>query len=723
MNSFHLSTTGNIFLLIAFVLIAIVGAFIFYRFTLPPVPNSKRIFLATLRSLALSLLLLLLFEPILSLVKTFEQEPSIAILFDNSLSMTLPNPKGTGGTQQRKDFIKENFSEETLKKISGKLSPKLFSFEQKANELRAIDSMNFSGELTNIAQSISDVKKNMLSQNVQALLLVSDGNVTEGVNPMYEAEELGIPIYTVGLGDTHEQKDILVSKLVTNNVAYAETKLPIDVSIRNVGFENQNVQVSLLENGKQIEQKVISLKKEQREIPLSFSVELKNEGVKKYSVTVTSLKEELTTSNNSQNVFVNVLKSKTPIVLFAGTPTPDVAAIRQLLNEDGHFALQTFVQKKQNEFYEGNISQKTLDSAECFIFVNFPSSATSSQTIQQLTELFQRKQSPLFFIGGKNIDYNKLRQFQNILPFGWNSINMNELEIFCEVENQASSNVLVSASGAIASSMWNSLPPIFKTQTIFEAKAQSDVLAYSRLQNVSLGEPLLMSHILNRQRTVALVGYGIFRWQLMNGGNSSVQNFLPTFFTNAIRWLVSNESDKPIRVAPTKQIFSGSEAIEFSGVVSNEQLQPLDDANVEITILKENFSRSFVLQNIGNGRYDGALDDLDAGDYSYSAKVKRGDVEIGEDKGKFSVGSLTVEFLKTTMDKQLLEQLAFKTGGEFATSNDFNSLLEKILSRKFEPKENVQRSEIELWHWQYMLGAIVFLLAMEWFVRRRSGML
>jgi hypothetical protein len=718
LTSFHLSTSGNIVLLIAFVLIAIIGAFIFYRFTLPPVPNSKRIFLATLRSLVLCLLLLLLFEPILSLVKTFQQEPSIAILLDNSLSMTLPN-----GTQLRKDFIKENFSEEQLKKFSSRLSPKLFSFEQKANELRAIDSMQFNGELTNIAQSISDVKKKMLAQNVQALLLVSDGNVTEGVNPLYEAEELGIPIYTVGLGDTLEQKDILVSKLVTNNVAYAETKLPLDVSIRNIGFENQNVQVSLLENGKQIEQKIISLKKEQREIPLSFSVELKNEGVKKFSVNVSSLKGELTTSNNLQNVFVNVLKSKTPIVLFAGTPTPDVAVIRQLLNEDGHFALQTFVQKKQNEFYEGVISQKILDSAECFIFVNFPSNATSSQTIQQLVELFQRKQSPLFFLGGKSVDYNKLKMLQSVLPFGWNSVSGNELEILCELENQHSANVLVSASGAISSSTWGSLPPIFKTQTIFEAKVQSDVLAYSRLQNVSLGEPLLMSHILNRQRTVAFVGYGIFRWQLMSGGNSSVQNFLPTFFTNAIRWLTSNESDKPIRVTPTKQIFSGSEAIEFSGVVSNEQLQPLDDADVEITVMKENFSRSFILQNIGSGRYNGSLDDFDAGDYSYSAKVKRGDVQIGEDKGKFSVGSLIVEFLKTTMDKQLLEQLAFKTGGEFATSENYSSLLEKILTRNFETKENIQRSEIELWHWQYILFGIILLFAVEWFVRRRSGML
>ncbi|MBM4166503.1 MAG: VWA domain-containing protein [Ignavibacteria bacterium] len=717
-STFHLSTSGNIFLLIAFVLVAIAGAFIFYRFTLPPVPNSKRIFLATLRSLALSLLLLLLFEPILSLVKTFQQEPTIAILLDNSLSMTLPN-----GAKQRKDLVIEKFSEENLKKISSKLSPKLFSFEQKAKQLRAIDSMQFNGELTNIAQSLSDVKKEMLSQNTQAILLVSDGNVTEGVNPIYEAEELGVPIFTVGLGDTVEQKDILVSKLITNNVAYAETKLPIDVSIRNVGFDNHNVQVSLLEDGKQIEQKIVSLKKEQREIPLSFSVELKNEGVKKFSVNVSSLKDELTTSNNTQTVFVNVLKSKTPIVLFAGTPTPDVAAIRQLLNEDGHFSLHTFVQKKQNEFYEGIVSQKTLDSAECFVFVNFPSSATSSQTIQQLAELFQRKQSSLFFIGGKNVDYNKLKQFQNFLPFGWNSVSASELEIFCEVENQSLSNVLLNASGTITVSTWNQLPPLYKTQTIVEAKADADVLAYSRLQTISLNEPLLLARSLNRQRTVAFVGYGMYRWRLMSGGNSSVQNFLPTFFTNAIRWLISNENDKPIRVAPTKQIFSGTEPVEFSGIVSNEQLQPLDYANIEITTTKENFSRSFVLQNIGSGKYNGTLDDLEAGDYSYSAKIKRGDIEIGKDGGKFSVGSLTVEFLKTTMDKQLLEQLAYKTGGEFATSENYNALLEKILSRNFEPKEKIQHSEIELWHWQYILYGIIFLLAMEWFVRRRSGML
>lgn len=411
------------------------------------------------------------------------------------------------------------------------------------------------------------------------------------------------------------------------------------------------------------------------------------------------------------------------IVLLAGAPTPDIAALRQTLNEDGHFDVRTFVQKNIHEMYEGNPSQEQLDSAECFIVVNFPSHATNASLLQLLQTQLQNKHTPFFFLGGREIDFQKLKQLQNILPFFWNSVSGNELEIFTALENASRMHILTTASGALTPLMWTQLPPVYKLQTIFDARGEADILAYSRLQNVSLNEPLLMASNINRQRSIAFVGYGIHRWRLLSAQNSVTRPFLSLFLTNAIRWLTAVEEDKPIRITPTKELFSGSEPVEFVATVSNEQLQPIDDAAIEVTVTKENFHRNFSLQPMNNGRYEGSFGNFDAGEYSFSANVKRGEIILGEDKGKFSVGEVTVEFLKTTMDKPLLEQLAYRTGGEFVLSQEYASLLAKIQMQKFEAKELTQHSEIELWHWEYVLGGIITLFAMEWFIRRRSGML
>lgn len=284
MTLFHLSTSGSIVALIVLVLCAIGITFLFYRFTLPPATPRKKFLLSLLRSVALCLLLLLLFEPILQRITTTEQEPTIAILLDNSISMTVKN---SGGAPQ--EFIQKNFSEKVLRKI-GTLQPKIFSFSNGAAEVRSVDSMNFSGGETDIARAFSNIKEKISPENIQAVMLVSDGNVTSGFTPLYQAEELGIPVFTVGLGDTMEQQDILVAKVLTNNVAYAETKLPIDVVVRNTGYDNTSVIVSLNENGKLIEQKIIPLSKLQRDYTLSFSVPLTAEGMKKITASVSPLK-------------------------------------------------------------------------------------------------------------------------------------------------------------------------------------------------------------------------------------------------------------------------------------------------------------------------------------------------------------------------------------------------------------------------------------------------
>ena len=285
MSSFHLSTSGSLVALIAFSLLAIGITFLFYRFTLPPATPRKKILLALLRSASLCLLILLLFEPIFQSITTSEQEPAIAILLDNSLSMTLKN-----SGELPRDFIRKNFSEETIGSI-GALQPKLYAFANDAKEVRSVDSMNFSGGETDIAKALSAIKEKIQQENIQAVMLVTDGNVTAGFTPLYEAEELGIPVYTIGVGDTTEQQDLLVAKIFTNTIAYAETKLPMEVVVRNNGYDNISIMASLFENGKMLEQKILHLTQAQRDYPLSFSIPLATEGMKKFTVSISALKE------------------------------------------------------------------------------------------------------------------------------------------------------------------------------------------------------------------------------------------------------------------------------------------------------------------------------------------------------------------------------------------------------------------------------------------------
>jgi hypothetical protein len=193
---------------------------------------------------------------------------------------------------------------------------------------------------------------------------------------------------------------------------------------------------------------------------------------------------------------------------------------------------------------------------------------------------------------------------------------------------------------------------------------------------------------------------------------------------NAVRWLTTKDEGKNVRVSPTKEMFTTAEPLEFTAQVYDEQLRPSDDAEVTLTLHKGNETKELALTAIGNGLYEGASESIGEGDYTYEGKAIADGRTLGSDNGKFTVGQMNVEFLETKMNKQLLEQLAYRTNGKYYPLAVAQRLADDMkTNEQFSSKEIVQSSEIELWNWYYLVGVIVLLLAIEWFMRKQSGMI
>jgi len=720
-TSISLSFGGSLILLILLVIIAVGCAILFYRYTLPPLPARLRVILSILRSLSLVLILLILFEPILRLVRKDEQPPTVAVLIDNTQSMTIKD-----GSGDRAAIMKQLLQKKQLGNLPSNVKAKFFAFSSKIQSVPggSIAFLPFNGETTDLSTILAELKEQLQRENIQAITLVTDGNYTTGRNPIYEAELLGIPLYTVGIGDTNEQKDILVEKLMTNNIAYAETRVPVDATIKSSGYSGENVEVTLADGSTIIDRKVLTLQTGTHEYPVKLFVEPKEEGTKKYIVSVSKLPGELTEKNNAHPFFMKILRSKLRVLLLAGAPNPDVPAVRQALAEDEHLTVRSLVQKNASEFYEGRFNITAVDSADCIVLVGFPSSATDGAIIKQTWDVVDRKKKPILFINNKIISYTKLQTFEPILPFTWLNANTEEFLVFPSITERQKNHPLITLEGNITAEGWQQLPPIYKTQTIFHAKPESDVLAAVKLQNIVLAEPLVATRNINRQKSFAITGHGVWRWRLLAQGNSETEKFFPLLMSNAVRWLTTKEEDKNVRITPVKETFTTAEPVEFTGQVYDDQLKPVSDAEVivEISKGKENFH--IALSSVGSGLYEGSLDGIGEGDYTFSAKATTDGRLLGEDKGRFSVGQMNVEFLETKMNKPLLEQLAYRTGGRYYNVEEAGKIANDLNKDvKFSPKEIIQTNEIELWNWRYLAAAIILLLGIEWFMRKRSGML
>lgn len=722
-------TLGGSWLL--FILLGLIFIFLtvlFYKYTIPPLPALRRLFLSVVRSFALTLLLFVIFEPIISFINIENKQPTVAVLLDNSQSMTISEKSAQQITELRKILdsrvIENNLNETGLT---------YYTFSSRSKKLKEYFSgaVDYSGEVTDIAAALKSVKEDSKNENLQAVVLISDGNYNQGKNPIYTAEDLNVPVYTIGVGDTSEQRDVLIAKVQTNNIAYAQTRIPVDVTVKWSGCSGENVEVVLSEGKNIIEKKLINLNSGGAEARIRLIYEAQEEGTKKITVNVSNITGELTEKNNYKSVFIKVLKSKLKVLILGGSPSADLTAVKQALDEDQHIESLSFVQKKQGEFYsykmldgkEKAFSQSSLDSADCLVMINFPTVITSKDILEQIKKTISDQRKSVFFICGKDVDFTRLRSIEEYLPFNWTNVNSNELFVFAAIHEKNKNHPLLNIESAATYEGWNQLPPIFKTQTQFRSKIESDVLATIKIQNIQIDEPLILTRNINRYKSAAITGYGLWRWRLLAQGNSYTERLYASFLTHTIKWLTTKEDEKRVRVVPVREVFTTTDPIEFTAQVYDERYQQLDDAEVNVSIEREKDLTKFILESVGNGRYEGAITNLSEGDYVYSANaVTKGRI-VGEDRGKFSVGKMNIEYLDTKLNKQLLEQVAYKTGGVYADIENVDKIIKELLSKKYEMQEITTITKVQIWNWEYIALLIVFLLSIEWFIRKRNGML
>jgi hypothetical protein len=722
MPSIQLGFNTSTAVIIILLIVASATAALFYRYTLPPIPRGKRILLTILRAAALSLVLILLFEPLLHLVVSSVQRPTLAVLVDNSKSMQIKDKVG-----DRAEQLTSLIGSEALQAIArtGALRYYTFGIKPKHVDILTKDSLSLSEDATDISAALLALAEEKGGQNITAALLLTDGSYNLGQNPVYEAELLGLPLYTVGIGDSSEQKDILVTKVSTNDLVFSESEVPVDVTVKGSGFNGQRVEVTLSEGTRELSRASLVLGEGTREYPVRLSYVPQGEGTKKYLVKVSTLGGELTLTNNRKTFFAKVLKSKLRVIMIAGAPGPDLSIVKQTLIEDKNLDVRSFTQRQPSGFYEGTLTSASLDSADCVVLIGFPTSQTTSTVLDLVRVAVVQKNKPLLFINGKAVDESKLQALNSVLPFVQASqrSTVEQYVFFQPADAQKKHPILNTGAGEDAAA-WNKLPPIFKTQTSYRAKTEATTLGFVRILNVPLQEPLVAFRNVNRQKSLAVLGYGIWRWRLMARGTPETEKLLSIFLSNSIRWLTTHEDNRPVKGSTTKELYTQGEPVEFTAQVYDASANPVDNAQVRVTAQQEGKEFETTLTQIGNGRYEGKIDGLSEGDYTFRTAAQADGQPLGEDQGRFTVGELNLEFQDPRMNTSLLRELAFRTSGKYYSPENIKELVTDIASlQSFKARDIRRATAYEIWNWQYTLACIVLLFGMEWFIRKRSGML
>jgi len=705
----NISISFNIhFAFLGFVILLLLAfTFYVYRFTIPTTSNKIRTILFSLRSSAVVLLLLLIFEPLLTITNKKTLEPATFIFIDNSNSIA------------QKDSVKRiNRIKELTSNIlsSEKENVKVYLFGQNINSVDedSINLLKFNEPLTNYSNIFNTIQKE--KNPISSAVIISDGIINDGTEPLYDAERSSFPIFTVGIGDSTQIKDVFIKDIIFNQYIYAQKQTELELVVFNDGFENRQVNVQMFEEGKSLATKTLSLSSSGIN-RIKFPYTSSESGEKIIEFSISTFENEENKTNNSKSVLLSVLNNKLKITVAAGRPSADLSSIIQALEADNNLEINKLIQIAPQKFWR-DISVNVIDSAEVLFLINFPTANTPQSLADKIYGAIQNNK-PFFIYLSASSDLQNLKPYEKYLPFSIGQIRDETILGNCEI---TSGGEMSSFSKFLSNyNNWQNLPPLIRNTTDINAKPGSNTLLRTVVKNVPINSPTFITRSIANERSISLIGGDIWRWQLATAEKNP--NFFSNFINDIVKWLNIPQKQKQFSIRTNKKVYSIGEEITFTAELYDQTFNPIDSALIELSVYNEKEKLNYILSKVKDGIYSSSLIAKDKGDYRFDAIAKFNGTNLKSNSTRFIISETNLEKEITKMNTNLLRQIANLSNGNYFAVNNYESLLEELeMTRRNSKKEFISHNEYRLWSEEMTLIIILFLFTIEWFLRKRLGM-
>ncbi|MFH1528339.1 MAG: hypothetical protein ABIG69_17165 [Bacteroidota bacterium] len=706
LESVKIFFSENVLFLSAGAIALVLFTWFVYKTTETFISNRLKLILIVLRSAAIILIFLLIFEPLLNLIYKNEVIPQNLVFIDNSRSITLKDSAGNFNSISR---FMESFDD---------IDKDKFAFYSFGEEVQKIDIENLEapkivGDITNYQMILDTLEK---AQNLQSVSILSDGIINDGSNSVFSSERFGIPFYTIGFGDSSISKDISVTKITYNKFVYAGKSTQINALVKAEEITGGTVSVKLVEDGKIVESKIVALVDGNLKNVL-FDYTPTTAGIKKLSVVVDYVEGEENTANNSKYFTLNVLESKVKIILIGGAPSSDFAFTYRALKSNKEFDVNRIIQISANSYTNNSASISALDSADVLILIGFPKYPNAAINKKVLNQINNRNKP--FFILSDGSNRSELKRYEPYLPFQLNNNRLPNMQAQLNVVDKY--NPLFKSGGADAQT-WETLPPISVEGNGINVKPGSSLLASASVRGVDLEIPLIISRVQGLRKSISISAADIWKWK-MRPSSSSIMLF-DNFMLNSVKWLMSDTNNEFFSIEFNNSIFYSGQTIELIAQLYDDSFNPVSNADVKCIITGNDFNVETRLISKSSGIYEGEVKISSPGDYFVKGiAIENGSEKISKTKS-FKILPQDLESLDTRMNSAFLKHLAEVTGGKYFGKDELNDYFEELEKlNSVPPKFESEANDFQVWNEEMILILIVLMFSLEWFIRKRVGLL
>jgi len=691
----------------------------------------RRVALWALDWALLALLLLLLWQPAISVTALKQNQNIIAVVVDDSRSMGL---KDTG--QSRQQEAVHLLEGGLLKDLQSHYQVRVYRLGASVDRIDALSQLTAQQSATQIGRGLQQLADEAATLPIGAIVLVSYGADNAGgidLKTMTELQRRRLPVNTIGFGKTELASDVELDGFEVSNKALEGSRLEAQVTIRQNGFGGKRTHLNLSGGGKVLASRDIVFSGTGKQVEtLEFSAGAS--GVKSLEVRLDPLPGEQNLENNKLTRVLLVTSGKHRVLYVEGEPRWEYKFLRRAVDDDPAISVVSMLRTTQNKIYRQGISNpeelaegfpskpEDLFEYEGIILGSVEEAFFTAGQAQAIKDFVDRRGGGLLFLAGRSSlsdgGYN-VAPFADLLPvqlpqrkdtFQRNFVaaeltDAGKRSLLCRIEDDAEKS----------NRHWDILPYLANYQDMGIPKPGAVVLA-----NVDVGGkrlPLLVTENYGRGRSGVFATSGSWRWRMQQPLGDVSQE---TFWRQLLRWVVGATPTRVVASTPDENLEDEGN-VALRAEVRDQQYQPASDAQVEAKIINPDGSSETVALHpdpLTAGVYAADWQALKSGSYVAEVSARQGDKILGKDALTFRREDGQAENFHREQNKELLRKLAEQTGGRYYAPGDAKALTKEI---SFSEAGITGRETKEIWDMPAVFLLVLGLKSTEWLLRRRWG--
>ena len=747
-------------LLIFVLMVSLVAATIWaYRSARGRSGRVFRGFLIVLRTIVLCFLAFCLLKPFLTIYQNNPDDSYLLVMADRSMSMQITDSEN--GESRLKRVNKLLFGENTedndglLEKLNAnKFKVRLFGFDTEAKRIPNEVLQSAEGENTNIPNAVNEALDDLQGIPLSGIVLCTDGVDRSGTDIqklVMQVRERKVPIHTVGIGSEEGIPDIELVKVDVPRTAEEDFPVDITATVKRTGNTKKNVTIQLIENGRIIKTFPIDIKNETTRVPLKFTP--RHPGTQKYEVHVLTETDEAIPQNNTKTFILKVAPTKRVKILFVSRPYPGFKYIKRALQDDPNIILtDRYITSDSSfggtqggseedfKFYPD--SKDVLFNFDAIIFGNIPASEFTRTQLENTVEFVRTRGGGFLMLGGtRSLGNSKAAGSYLNTPIA--ELLPVEIELGSppkpipthlppsqiprakgfklQLTTEGKTEPLMKLADTSTENLqrWDKMPKFIGYSKVKRAKAGATILAEHPSDRNEFGKRILIAtHNYNVGRVMVFAANNSAPWQM---GLPHEDDSNERFWRQTAKWLTTApKSSLKLDIAKTEYTLKEPVVIEVTAM--DKAFALTNKAKVRTIIVDGTGTRKELQleQVLGtDGLYTARFIPGEYGEYTVTATGTLNGEDLGKQQAIFEVKPSYAEFSDAALNVPMLTTLANMSDGKYYPIEEANQLVNQIALVESATSEI---ADVDIWDLPLIFGLILMLLGLEWFLRKRAGL-